>query len=75
MRHVLRKNERKGSPGNSRGIPRRDKESGSHHENSTTEINVHWEKTNKNWSAALTVSMSNKILLFCYRSQNQIYVK
>jgi hypothetical protein len=33
------------------------------------------KKTNKNWSAALTVAVSNKILLFCYRSQNQIYVK
>jgi hypothetical protein len=28
MRHALRKNERRGSPGNGRGIPRKNKECG-----------------------------------------------
>ncbi len=73
MRHVLQKKERRGSPGNGRGIPRRNKEYGSHCENSTIGTNVHWEKTNKKWGAALTVSVP--ILLFCYRSQNETYVK
>jgi hypothetical protein len=27
------------------------------------------------WSASLTMSMSNKILLFCYGSRNETYVK
>jgi hypothetical protein len=55
--------------------PRRNKEYGSHRENSTTGTNVHWEKANKKWGAALTVSVSSKILLLCYRSQNETYVK
>jgi hypothetical protein len=75
MTHALQKNKRRGSPGNGRGIPRRNKECGSHCENSTTGTNVSWKKTNKKWTAALTVSVSNKILLFCYRPRNETYVK
>jgi hypothetical protein len=48
MRHVLRKSERRGSLSNGREIPGRNKECGSHCENSTTGTNIHWEKTNKN---------------------------
>jgi hypothetical protein len=44
MKHVLRKNKRRGSSGNGRGIPGKNKERGSHHVNSTTGTNVHWEK-------------------------------
>ncbi len=32
-------------------------------------------KIEQKWSTGLTMSMSNKILLFCYRSRNETYVK
>jgi hypothetical protein len=47
MRHVLRKSERRGSLSNGREISGRNKECGSHCENSTMGTNVHWEKTYK----------------------------
>jgi hypothetical protein len=60
--------KRRGSPGNCRGIPGRNKELGSHHEDSTkTEQLFMGTKINKKWSAALPVSMSNKI--FCFLLQ------
>ncbi len=33
------------------------------------------KKRTKKWRPALTVSVSNKIFLFCYRSQSETYVK
>ncbi len=33
------------------------------------------KKNEQKWSTALTVSVSNKILFFCYRSRYEIYVK
>jgi hypothetical protein len=44
----LQKNKRRGSLSKSRGIPERNKECGSHLENSTTGTNVYREKLNKN---------------------------
>jgi hypothetical protein len=67
MRHVLQKNERRGSPGNCKRFPGRNKEEGSHCEDSTTGTNVHWDKNEQKWSAVLTMSVANKIFAFLFQ--------
>jgi hypothetical protein len=39
------------------------------------QVQIFIGQNKQKWSAALTMSMSNKILLFCYRSRNETYVK
>jgi hypothetical protein len=60
---------RKEQPRQLLGNSKKNKEWGSHHEDSTTGTNVHWDKNEQKWSTALSVS--NKILLFCYRSRSE----
>jgi hypothetical protein len=65
------KKQKKGEPKQLQGnVPRKNKERGSHWENSTKD--QIFMRTNKPiWRAALTVSMSNKI--FCCRFQSETY--
>jgi hypothetical protein len=68
FRHVVRGNKRGGSPSNCGELfPGRKKERGSHCENSTKENKWLTRTKQTKWSAALTVFMSNKILLLSCR--------
>jgi hypothetical protein len=58
------KEQKKGRPGNCTEIPGGNKERGSHHVDSTKEQMFTGTKNEQKWSAALTVSMSDKI--FCF---------
>ncbi len=63
------KEQKKGSPGNCRGIPGRNKGQGRRCEDSTNGTNVHGDKTNKK------CPRPTRFLLFCYRSRSETYVK